>query len=135
MAGGAAGAEHPNLSGTWALDTAHSQIRESKLKAETLEIQQKEDEVQMADEETAGGKGHKLEFKCLADGAMCKAKDESVMVYYNGPALVVLEMRKANVNVLKKRLTLSDDGKTLTVELVHVAPPGLKDEALTFVKK
>jgi hypothetical protein len=135
LTGGAAAADHPNLSGTWALDAVHSQIRESKLKSETLEIQQREDEVQIADDETAGGKDHRLEFRCLADGSTCKAKDESVMVYYNGPTLIVLEMRKNNENVLKKRLKVSDDGKTLSVDLIHVAPPGLKDEALTFVRK
>jgi hypothetical protein len=135
LAGSASAVDHPNLSGTWALDPAHSQIHESKLKSETLQIQQKDDEIQMADDESAGGKDHKLEFKCLADGSTCKVKDESVMVYYNGPALVILEMRKNNESVLKKRLKVSDDGKTLTVDLIHVAPVGMKDEALTFVKK
>jgi len=128
-------AEHPKLTGTWLLDTAHSQIRDSKLKSETLQIQQKEDVVVMADNANAGGKDRKLEYECLADGSTCKAKDVSVSLYYNGPVLVVLEMRHNNEIVVKKRLTASEDGKTLSMEVIHVSPPGPKDESLTFVKQ
>jgi hypothetical protein len=131
----AVAADHPNLSGTWQLDAAHSQIHESKVKTETLEIQQKEDAVQIADDANIAGKDHKSEYQCLADGSMCKAKDLSVMVYYNGPALVVMEMRHNNEIVVKKRIKASDDGKTLSMDVIHVAPVGLKDETLTFVKQ
>jgi hypothetical protein len=41
-------ADRPNLSGTWLLDVTHSQIRDSKLKAETLEIHQKDDALEIA---------------------------------------------------------------------------------------
>ena len=131
----AVAADHPNLSGTWQLDAGRSQIHESKVKTETLEIQQVEDSVQIAEDSNIGGKDRKSQYQCLADGSMCKAKDLSVMVYYNGPALVLMEMRKNNEIVLKKRLTASNDGKTLNMELIHVAPTGLKDESLTFVKQ
>lgn len=135
LVGAAAAADHPNLNGTWALDAAHSQIRESKLKAETLAIQQKEDAVQIADEVSAGGKDHKSEYECLADGSTCKANDLSVMVYYNGPVLVLMEMRHNNAIVVKKRIKASDDGKTLSMDIIHVAPVGLQNETLTFVKQ
>ena len=135
LIGPAAAADHPNLTGTWALDAAHSQIRDPKLKTETLEIQQKEDAVQIADDVNTGGKDHKWEYQCLADGSTCKAKDLSVMVYYNGPALILMEMRHNNEIVIKKRLKASDDGKTLSMDVIHVAPAGMKDETLTFVKQ
>ena len=131
----AAAADHPNLSGTWTLDASRSQIHDSKIKNETLEIQQKEDAVTIADDNNAGGKDRKWQYQCLADGSTCKAKDLSVMVYYNGPVLVLMEMRRNNEIVLKKRLTASGDGKTLTMNVIHVAPAGLKDETLTFVKQ
>lgn len=126
--------DHPNLTGKWLLDTARSQIRESKLKSETLDIAQNEDEVTVTDAMDAGGKQEKLEYKCLADGNTCKAKNVALMVYYNGAALVVLEMRHNNENVVKKRITASDDGKTLNVELTHITPQG-QNETLTFVKQ
>jgi hypothetical protein len=135
LAGAAAAADHPDISGTWALDAEHSQIHESKLKSETLAIHQNEDEVQLADEAIEGGKDHKLQFQCLADGSTCKAKDASVMVYYNGPELIVVEMRKNNSNVIKKRLKPSVDGKTLSMDVIHIAPEGQKDDTLTFVKQ
>ena len=133
--GPAAAADHPNLSGTWSLDAVHSQIHDSKLKTETLEIQQKEDQVEIADEANPGGKDHKSSYQCLADGSMCKAKDVSVMVYYNGPVLVLVEMRRNNQFVIKKRLQASADGKTLNMDVIHVSPTGLKDDTLTFVKQ
>lgn len=128
-------ADHPNLTGNWLLDLSHSQITESKLKSETLQIKQKEDMVAITDDANSGGKDRKLEFDCLADGNTCKAKDVSVSVYYNGPILVVLEMRHNNEFVIKRRLKISDDGKTLSMEVSHVSPPGPKDENLTFVKQ
>lgn len=131
----AGAADHPNLSGTWQLDATRSQIHDSKLKTETIEIQQKEDEVEIADDANVGGKDRKSQFQCLADGSTCKAKDLSVMVYYNGPALVVMEMRHNNEIVVKKRIQASDDGKTLSMDVIHVAPVGQKDETLTFVKQ
>jgi len=131
----AGAADHPNLAGKWLLDAARSQIRDSKLKSESLDIAQNEDEVAVSDAVDTGGKQEKIEYKCLADGNTCKAKNVSVMVYYNGPTLVVLEMRKNNEIVVKKRITASDDGKTLNVSVNHVAPQGLKDETLIFVKQ
>jgi hypothetical protein len=128
-------ATHPNLSGTWALDTSHSEIHDSKLKSETLAIQQQEDAVKMAEDTNEGGKAKKLQFQCLADGSSCKANDGSVMVYYNGPELIVVEMRHNNSNVIKKRLKPSDDGKTLSMDVIHIAPEGQKNETLTFVKQ
>lgn len=128
-------ATHPNLSGTWALDAAHSEIHDSKLKSETLAIQQQEDSVKLAEDTNEGGKDRKLQFQCLADGASCKANDGSVMVYYNGPELIVVEMRRNNSNVTKKRIKPSDDGKTLSMDVIHLAPEGQKNETLTFVKQ
>jgi hypothetical protein len=135
VVGASAAADRPNLSGTWLLDAAHSQIRDSKLKTETLEIKQKGDVVEIADDANAGGKDRKSDYQCPTDGSICRAKDLSVMLYYDGPALIVMEMRHNNEIVIGKRLTPSPDGKTLIMNVSHVAPAGLKDESLTFVKQ
>jgi hypothetical protein len=132
---GLSAADRPNLSGTWLLDAAHSQIRSSKVKTETLEIQQKDNTVEISDDINTGSTGVKSEYRCPTDGSMCKAKDLSAMLYYDGAALIVVEMRQNNKIVIQKRLTLSEDGKTLSLDMSHIAPAGLKDESLKFVKQ
>jgi hypothetical protein len=82
-----------------------------------------------------GCKDQKPEYRCLADGSMCRVKELSVMLYYDGAALIVVEMRHNNQIVIKKRLTTSEDGKNLSIELNHVALAGLKDESLKFVNQ
>lgn len=131
----ACAADRPNLTGKWLLDATHSRIRESKLKSETLEIAQTEADVTVSETVEAGGKQQKVEYTCPANGSECKTKNFSVMVYYNGPALIVTEMHHNSDIVLNKRLTASDDGKTLTIDVNYVAPPGMKDETFTFVKQ
>ena len=128
-------ADQPNLSGRWLLDVAHSQIRDSRLKTETLEIQQKDGAVEISEDINTGGKDRKSEYRCPADGSMCSAKDFSVMLYYDGAALIVVEMRQNNKIVTQKRLTPTEDGKNLNIDVNHVAPTGLKNENLKFVKQ
>lgn len=130
-----AAADRPNLSGKWLLDVAHSQIRDSKVKMEMLEIQQNDDAVRISDDINTGSKDQKSEYRCPTDGSMCSAKDLSVMLYYDGAALIVVEMRQNNKIVIQKRLTLSDEGNALSINVSHVAPAGLKDESLKFVKQ
>ena len=132
---GLSAADRPNLNGTWLLDAAHSQIRSSKIRTETLEIQQKDNAVEISDDINTGGTGGKAEYRCPTDGSMCRAKDLSVMLYYDGVALIVVEMRQNNKVVIQKRLTLSEDGKTLSIDVSHIAPAGLKAESLKFVKQ
>ena len=55
-------------------------------------------------------------------------------MYYNGPVLVILEQWHGNDYVDKTRIKTSDDGKTMTMEVSHIAPPR-KTENLTFVKQ
>jgi hypothetical protein len=135
LLGRSAAADRPNLSGKWLLDVAHSQIRDSKLQTETLDVQQKDDAVEIAEDVSSGGKNRKSEYRCPVDGSMCKVKDLSVMLYYDGGTLIVVEMSQNNKVVIKKRLTLSEDGQTLSIDLSHLEPAGLKGESLKFVKQ
>ena len=52
-------------------------------------------------------------------------------MWHNGPMLVLMETR-GNA-VIKKRLKLSDDGQTLSLEVIHIAPKEDKGESFTFV--
>ncbi len=131
--------DRPDLSGTWQLDTAHSQIADPKLKAEVLAIRQKEDSIEISESITdTAGKSKTIAIACGTSGETCDVRTgirEQVTFWYNGPALVMTEMRHGNDWVVKRRLKPSPDGKALTVEIVHVAPPGQKDETLAFTKQ
>jgi hypothetical protein len=129
----AAAADRPDFNGTWSLDASRSQFGEDKLKSATLEIRQTGDSIQIVEALTdPDGKERKLDIQCNTLGKECKTKDEQVSIWYNGPMLVLMETRRGNEVVLKRRLKRSDDGKTLSVEVMHIAPPGAKNEVYAF---
>jgi hypothetical protein len=131
-------ADRPDINGKWVLDAAHSES--GKLKSETLSINQKDDAVQISDEMTeSSGKAVKFDVSCNTEGQECKV-DESgqpakVSFWYNGPMLVMMEQRHGNDFVTKKRFKPSEDGKTLSMEVVYIAPPGHKAENYKFTKQ
>ena len=135
----AASDDRPTLSGTWQLDMAHSRLEDAKLKAATWSINQNDDSVQISETLTDnGGKEKKVDIQCGTEGQACKVKENGqptqVSMYYNGAALVVLEQWHGTDFVTKKRIQTSEDGKTMTVNVMHISPPGRKDESWTFVK-
>jgi len=137
---GAAAAGRPELTGTWQLDAARSQIADARLKAQTWSIAQKDDSISITEAITDnGGKQRKIEIQCGTEGRECTIKEggqpTQVTFYYDGPVLVMLEQWHGADYVTKKRLQTSEDGKTLTVEVQHLAPPGHKNESWTFVKQ
>lgn len=138
LAVGAWGADRPDLSGTWVLDTAHSPA--AKVKTETLAIHQQSDAVQISDDTTeSSGKEVKVDITCNTDGEQCKVKENGqatqVSFWYNGPTLIMMEQRHGNDYVTQKKMRPSDDGKTLNVEVVYIAPTGHKPETLTYEKR
>jgi hypothetical protein len=85
------------------------------------------------------GKAVKVDISCNTEGQECKVKESGepakVSFWYNGPMLVMMEQRHGNDFVTKKRFKTSDDGKTLSMEVVYIAPPGHKAENYTFTKQ
>lgn len=123
--------DHPNFSGDWQLDNAKSQGAQAK--AIQLAIKQDGDTISVTSEED----GKSLEFKCATNGQNCKRKGEpgEVSMYYNGPVLVELDMEgHSGDHVIKKRLHLADDGKSMEIEVMPISPPG-PAEKLVFAKK
>lgn len=122
--------DHPNFSGNWQLDANKSENPHAKDIA--LAIQQDDDSITVTSQE----EGKSLEFKCATNGQNCKMKGEpaDVSVYYNGALLVELDMEHNGDHVIKKRIHMGNDGKTLEVELMRVNPPG-PTEKLVFTKK
>jgi hypothetical protein len=133
----AVAADHPALGGTWVLDASHSDTDASKIKAETLSINQQPESVQLAETITGvNGKETSSEISCNTGGETCKIKDRGqaeVWFWYNNGVLVMSEIRHGNDWEVRRRLKLSDDGRTLTMEVIHLAP-AQKPETLTFTR-
>ena len=110
-------ADRPELNGTWQLSSNH----EGRLKFETLLIQQTPDGVKISE---SGSKEKTVDIACGVDGHGCKLKEGEISFWYDGPALVMMEMHHNRDVVTETRLVLSVDGKTLNLEMIHVSPPG-----------
>jgi hypothetical protein len=116
-----------DFSGSWELKKDGQPGAVSKLL-----INQREDEVHIRDSDVQ--RDMQTNLKCGTKGVECKARvdgrDARVTLWYNGPSLV--EMETIGDDVRKKRLTLSEDGKTLTLEVVSIVPAGKDAEKLVF---
>lgn len=133
-------ADRPDISGTWVLDLSHSPNAGTKVKSETLAISQKSDTVQVTEDTTeTNGKEVKVDIVCNIEGQQCKVKESGqateVSMWYNGPVLVVMEQKHGNDYVTQKKMKPSDDGKSLSMEVVYIAPPGHKPENYTFARR
>lgn len=112
-------ADPPDINGRWVLDADTA----AKAKISALEIHQSGDsmEVNLAD-----SKEKTLHLACALGGQQCKVSGEAVSFWYNGPALVMMEMRHGTDVVIKTKLVPSDDGKTIQMEVTHIVPPDKK---------
>ncbi|MGA2196374.1 MAG: hypothetical protein ABSH40_13995 [Bryobacteraceae bacterium] len=124
---GAFAVDRPQLNGTWQLSSTH----EGRLKFETLLIQQTADGVKISE---SGAKEKTVDIACGVDGQECKLKEGEISFWYNGPALVMMEMHHNRDVVTKTRLVPAEDGKTLNVEVTRVSPPG-PSSTFTFKKQ
>lgn len=119
--------DHPNFTGKWQLDTAKSEVHSKTpaLVSTTWAIQQSDDSI--AINQQLNGKTEVV--KCGTNGSNCKAKPDGengeVMFYYNGAMLVETDFLGHDKDrVVKKRLKLAEDGKTMEIEVQHVSPQG-----------
>jgi hypothetical protein len=125
---------HPNFSGTWQLDPAKSEIH-TKVAATAWAIRQDDESISI-DQEI---KGKVQSLKCGLNGANCKGKPDGesgeVTFYYNGALLVETDFFGHDKDrVVKKRLKLGDDGKTMEIEVLHITPQG-PSEKWVFAKQ
>jgi hypothetical protein len=119
-------AEKPNLSGSWHCVTAKSTIHQPKLNDLTWVIDQKDQALHISEvSKNADGKEVKTDFDCTIDGKECSTKLDGqpaiISFYFNGATLVEMDYKGHNrENIVKKRLQLADDGKSINVELIRV---------------
>ena len=125
--------DRPDLSGTWKLDASRSQLHSGKAAGATWVIRESDNAINIAESEDGSNK--KIELQCTTDGKECKVAGEKATAsfWYNGPLLV--EMETKGDHVMRYRMKLSEDHKTLTVETTSIVPKGDQDDTLVFDKQ
>ena|SRR5579862_5552740 len=128
-----AGQDRPNLSGTWQFDGSKSELHSVKVAGATWVINEDDSSIQITESEEGGNK--KIELKCTTDGKECKVAGDKATAsfWYNGPMLV--EMENRGDHVMRFRMKLSEDGKTLTVDTTSIVPKADQDDVLVFRKQ
>ena len=124
----------PNLTGTWQLDLAKSELNTSRLNHATWVIDEKDNSIHITQTET-GKADRNVELTCTTDGKECKIPGEKAKAsfWYNGPMLV--EMETAGDNATRYRMKLSPDGKALNIEVTYIIPQTEKPDKLVFSKQ
>lgn len=133
-----AAAGPPDFSGNWRLDPSKSQ--ETNGAVITLSIQN--DAGKMKYERIVrerDGRQVTARFTCSVDGTQCDLDENGhkakVSLWYDGSALMMLKTNGAKEDeTTERRLELSPDGKTLTVQFTNLAGNN-KPEKLVFTKE
>jgi hypothetical protein len=123
--------ERPSFSGTWQFDASKSELHSNKISSATWVIEEGDNSIHIS--QTENGKPKKTELQCTTDGKECKFPgDRRDSFWFNGPMLVDMETK--NDHVIQYRMKISDDGKTLTVEVTPIVPQSDKIDTLVFQK-
>jgi hypothetical protein len=132
----------PKFHGTWNLDTQKSELKNLKLSGSKLVIEQ-EKTAELVFRQThrpSDGAERVVEFKCTTTGKECTfnvaSTPATISLYYNGPVLVGFErVGSGGETVTRYRLSLSEDGSTLTLECSQLEPPKAENDKLVYVKQ
>jgi hypothetical protein len=123
--------ERPSFSGTWQFDASKSELHFSRISSATWVIEEGDNSIHIS--ETENAKGKKIELQCTTDGKECKFPgDRRDSFWFNGAMLV--EMETKNDHVTRYRMKISDEGKTLTVEVTQIVPQNDKPDSMVFQK-
>jgi hypothetical protein len=113
-----------DISGTWVESSNESIKWVFDPKDDKMHVQKMNGDTVVAD------------FTCTLSGQECGVKEdgrpEKIMIYYNGPQLIAI--RERGNDVLKQRISVSSDGKTLQVETVPLSG-SQKSETVTFQRQ
>jgi hypothetical protein len=129
-------ATRPNLTGTWNFDASKSTLKHTKAPDKrVLKIAAGRDKINVHDTWTDSGKDDVKTWECSTVGKECEYKDEGKAVkasmFYNGPTL--MEFRTIGDDVMRRRMTLAEDGNTLEVQIEYITPQR-DTEKLVFIK-
>jgi hypothetical protein len=124
--------DRPSFSGTWQLDPAKSELHSGKISSATWVIAEGDNSIHISESEN--GKSKKTELQCTTDGKECKFPgDRRDSFWFNGPMLVDMETKSEHVT--RFRIKVSEDGKTLTVEVTPIVPQSDKIDTMVFQKQ
>ena len=124
--------ERPIFSGTWQFDASKSDVHLSKITSASWVIEEADNSIHIT--QTENGKGKKTELQCTTDGKECKFPgDRRDSFWYTDGMLVDMETKSDHV--IRYRMKISGDGKTLTVEVTHVVPQTGKMDTMVFQKQ
>ena len=123
--------DRPSFSGTWQFDASKSELHSSKISSATWVIEEGDNSIHISQAEN--GKSKKTELQCTTDGKECKFPgDRRDSFWFSGSMLVDMETK--NDHVIRYRMKISEDGKTLTVEVTPIVPQSDKIDTLVFQK-
>jgi len=125
--------DKPSLNGTWQFDAAKSELHSGKVAITTWVIEEGDNTIHITESEAS--KSKKVELQCTTDGKECAVTGDKAKAsfWYNGPMLV--EMETKGDHVMRYRMKISDDLKTLTVEVTHIVPQSDKNDVMVFSKQ
>lgn len=124
--------DRPSFSGNWQMDVSKSDLQQSKISSASWVIEEGDNSIHIT--QTDNSKGKKIELQCTTDGKECKfpgGRRDSF--WYSGAMLV--EMETKSDRVIRYRMKVSDDGKTLTVEVTNIVPQTGKIDTMVFQKQ
>jgi hypothetical protein len=124
--------DRPNFSGAWQFDASKSELHNVKIANGTWTIKQDDTSINIS--QSDGSNGKPIELKCTTDGKECAINGEKAKasLWYNGAMLVEMETR--GDHVIRYRLTISEDGKTMKVETTQIVPQTDGIDVLVFEK-
>ncbi len=120
--------DKPNFTGTWKLNVQRSNFGSDRApESVTATVEQKNDHFKDVAEGVANGQPFREEMDLAIDGKEHPAPVEfpaTVMMKWDGPALVMVLKSDDGSFVMTARLKLSADGKTATREVERKSPEG-----------
>jgi hypothetical protein len=131
-------AQTPNMSGTWEMDEAKSNVSDGRTMA--LVIQSVANKIKLdATIHDKSGKETTAEFTCAPDGKECEFTEgghkSKMSMWFMGDSLNVAKTDGPPGDVVDEwKLQMSSQGKVLTLLVTHIEPAG-PDETFVFEKK
>jgi hypothetical protein len=101
-------------------------------------ISEKDGKININEDETlAGGKERKITYTCTTDGKECDVPETKAKAsfWYNGAMLVSMETEHNGASVIRQRLKLSADSRSLNVEISSLVPLSDKTDKLVLLKQ
>ncbi|MGD1069400.1 MAG: hypothetical protein ABSB15_04605 [Bryobacteraceae bacterium] len=113
---------HPDFTGNWQFDTAKSEVH-TKAPPSSWDIRQTDDSISISEQLQGKTESMTCEISPRACKTKVDGKSAEVSFYFNGDMLVETDLLgRGKDRVVKKRLKLAADGKTLEIEVMHISP-------------